>query len=277
MSRLTFLTFFGGQERWRSYAPAHAHGHESHDLHAHADHVHEDEHGFFYTSEELEGAEEEHAHHHELDANHTPHEVPPSMSVTLIVLAVLSVVGGYALVTNHGLQNWLYPDGLAYLGAEVVEGHPHGWVGQALLYLSIAAAAIGIGYGYLVYRRGLPKTEGDESTWHPFRRSAGEQFGYDAAMMEASVEGGGQVGKFLWKDFDAGFVDGVVNGIAFLFGQFGRLFRVLQTGYARTYALLMLIGGVGLLGWFWYASNKAEKAPITTPAAIAAPEGGERL
>ena len=277
MSRLTFLTFFGGQERWRSYAPAHVHAPEVDEHHAHEDHEHEDEHEFFFTSEELEEQHVQHPHHHELEPTHTPHEVPPSMSITLIVLAVLSVVGGYFLAANHLLQNWLFPDGLAYLGAEVVEGHPHGWVGQSLLYLSIAAAAVGIGYGYLIYRRGLPNSEGEESSWHPFRRAAGEQFGYDAAMMEASVEGGGQVGKFLWKDFDAGFVDGIFNGIAFLFGQFGRLFRVLQTGYARTYALLMLIGGVGLLGWFWYASNKAEKTSITTPAAIAAPEGGERL
>jgi NADH-quinone oxidoreductase subunit L len=280
MTRLTYLTFFGGKEQWRlAPAPAGAHDHAGHSHEAgHGEHEAHgpDEHGFFYTDEELAAREEVHSHHHELGAAHEPHESPPSMTVPLVVLAALSVVGGFALYYGDTLKNWLYPGGLAIHSADAVSGHPHGWVGSALLWLSIAAAGIGIAYGSALYRRGLPETEGyDEEKWHPFRRSAKRQFGYDDSVMEAAIEGGGQVGHFLWKGFDAGFVDGLVNGIAFLFGQFGRLFRTIQTGYARAYALLMLIGGVGLLGWLWYASRtEPEAPPLPAPANVAAPTRG---
>jgi len=279
MTRLTFLTFVGGKEQWRTLAPAHGHAHDHHsDGHGHGTdghehghahgHAHEDEHGFFYTDAEMAAREQEHAHHHELEASHEPHEVPKSMYWPLIVLAGLSLVGGFVLHNNHLLQHWLYPAGPAFLMPEAVSGQPEGWLHSALLYLSIAAAGIGIAYGWMVYRKGLPKTEGDEADWHPFRRAARDQFGYDATVVEASVDGGGQVGNFLWKKFDAGLIDGLVNGIAFLAGQFGRLFRVVQTGYVRTYALLMLIGGVGLLGWFWYS---IKQRPELTPPPLDSP------
>ena len=73
------------------------------------------------------------------------------------------------------------------------------------------------------------------------------------AMMTASVEGGGDLGKAVWK-FDSGIVDGIVNGIAWLASQLGDGFKRFQTGYARAYALMMLFGAVCVLGWFAYAS-----------------------
>ncbi|HRK21619.1 MAG TPA: NADH-quinone oxidoreductase subunit L [Fimbriimonadaceae bacterium] len=274
MTRLTLLTFFGGKEQWRELVPAHghdahahddSHGHEAHE-HNHG-HAHEDEHGFFYTDEEMAAKPHEHVHHHELDSHHTPHEVPPSMWVPLAALAALSVLGGFALHYNHTLQHWLVPNGPAFLEPSSVSGAPEGWLHSALLWLSIAAAGIGIAYGFLVYRKGLPKSEADEKDWHPFRKSARDQFGYDATMVEAAVDGGGQIGNFLWKKFDAGLIDGIVNGIAFLAGQFGRLFRVAQTGFVRSYALLMLIGGVALLAWFWYAIAQPGGPKIVNPSA----------
>lgn len=273
MARMTMLTFYGGKEQWRALAPAHAdgHGHDSH--HAahggqgrHDDHAHDDPHGFFFTDEEMAARAEVEAHHHELDASHQPKEAPPSMTAPLVVLALLSLVGGYALANGNALQNWLYPNGLSFLSAEQVPGEPHNWLHHTVLlpvlaWLSIAAAGIGIAYGIVVYRRGLPEKEGyDESKWSPFRLAARDQFGYDRAVVDASIEGGAQVGNFLWKSIDAGLVDGFVNGLAFLSGQFGRILRVFQTGYARTYALLMLIGGVAVLAYFAYASQAHDSA-----------------
>ncbi len=276
MTRMTLLTFYGGTEQWRGLAPSHGdhalhESHATHDDHA-GSHAHEDPHRFFFTDEELSAQSEDHAHPHALDREHQPHESPVSMTLPLIVLALLSVVGGFALHYNHTLHHWLYPTGLSFLPEISVDGHPKGWVGQALMGLSIAAAGLGILYGVVVYRRGLPEREGlDEGKWSPFRRSAKDQFGYDGAMMEASIEGGGQLGNFLWKRFDAGVVDGFFNGLAFLAGQFGRLFRVFQTGYARTYALLMLAGGVAILAWFAYASRKsAQTRGEAEPPAISA-------
>src|SRR4030095_3651829 len=55
---------------------------------------------------------------------------------------------------------------------------------------------------------------------------------------------------FLWKVVDAGIIDGAVNGVGgFMRGSAGAL-RRMQTGYVRTYAAWILLGGVVLVAWF---------------------------
>ncbi len=257
MTRMTWLTFFGKEERWRA-VPAHhvhehghdeAHGHESHAHDAHEAHeAHEDPHGFFYEH----APHEEHEHHHALDGSHTPKEVPPSMWIPLVALGALSVIGGWWLSQGHRFEYWLVPGG-KYEVLGHVHIHPEGTIGKLLMPMSIGAALLGILAGLAVYWRGLPSREGwDLSKWNPFRRSAGEQFGYDAAMVETAVDGGADLSRGLWKGVDVGLIDRLVNGVAWTAGQSGEGLRRLQTGYIRFYALMMLAGGVGLLGYFVY-------------------------
>jgi NADH-quinone oxidoreductase subunit L len=260
MTRMTWLTFFGGEERWRLAAdgahPAHHdhHAHESHHAHDHAHEPHEDPHGFFFTEEEYAERErlEEREHHHDLDPNHHPHEVPPSMALPLVVLAVLSVIGGYVLYSGDLFKKWLYPNGLSVLTPEMVPKYPT-WE-TVLLLLSVAAAFGGIALGYSRYKRGLPEDEGwDLAKWKPWRRAALNQFGYDQAMVDAATKGGAALGNGLWKGLDAGLIDGIVNGIGWITGQFGQLLRKLQTGYLRGYALLTLLGTLAILGYLAWA------------------------
>ncbi len=257
MGRLTLLTFFGQRERWRVSAPvaAHAEGHAVHE--AHAAHA-EDPHGFFLTDQEAESLDE-HEHHHELGPSHTPKEVGPSMWVPLVALAALSVVGGFAL--NPSFREWLFPGGLPLVPHDAVSGHPHGWVGQWLVALSLGAGVLGILYAVVVYRRGLPDRESEEEKWHPFRRSAHAQFGFDGLAMEAGVQGGGTIAEWLKKRVDEGCVDAFYNGVAWLTGQVGYGLRAIQTGFVRGYALLMLAGAVALLASFWYALSRLGGGP----------------
>jgi NADH-quinone oxidoreductase subunit L len=291
MTRMTWLTFFGSQERWR-LIPANAHAHDVHHEDGHhvsaqpalahetgehehggtefttedpersiAEHAHAghhdhgpDTHRFFLTDEQAHAAEhaEHDGHHHELDENHKPHEVPISMWFPLVVLALLSAGGGWYLASEERLMKWLYPANLPVLGE--VSIHPHHGVESNLLWLSIGAASLGIIAGLIVYRRGLPQREGwDETKWNPFRIWARDQFGYDRAMVSASVDGGREVGELMWKGADATLIDGAVNGAAKTAGGMAWLLRWIQTGYVRMYALVMLLGTVGILGWLMYA------------------------
>jgi NADH-quinone oxidoreductase subunit L len=250
MTRLAMLTFFGGEERWRQIKPSqhnHAHTHAAHADHAPHEH-HEDLHNFFYTDDELKAqADSEHeAPHHELDRNHEPHEVPVSMWIPLVVLSALSVVGGWALGHDEIFRNWLYPEGkLAVLTSATVPGEPSNI--PVTLYSMIAAFS-GLIIGYFVYRKGLPKSEGwDLNKWSPFRKAAANQFGYDAMLMNAGVEGGGELGTAIWKVFDVKFIDGIVNGLGALAMGLGALFRKIQTGYVRNYAMAMTFGGLLIL------------------------------
>jgi NADH-quinone oxidoreductase subunit L len=210
-------------------------------------HAHPDPHGFFFTEEEA-AARAEHEHHHALDASHTPKEVYPSMWIPLVVLAALSVFGGFAL--NPMFQQWLYPGAIVHEAEGRFPSH------ATLILLSTVAALAGIGYGIMVYLRGLPKAEKDEKDWHPFRRGAGAQFGWDRLMMGAGVEGGDTVATWLWKRVDMLVIDGFYNALGWFTTQVGYVLRLFQTGFVRSYALVMLIGAVALIGSFWYAVSR---------------------
>jgi NADH-quinone oxidoreductase subunit L len=248
MTRMMCLTFGGKEERWKLI---HAHAHhapqeEPQEKHEES-HTHEDKFGFFYTDEEMIARKEPEEEHHELNSKHKPHEAPISMTFPLIVLGILSVVGGWWLERNELLKHWLYPDGLSVLQGEMIAGEPKG-LPIPLLWLSIIAAVAGLIIGAIVYWNGLPKKEGwDLSKWSGFRKLAGDQFKYDKAVMGLGVDCGGRAGNFLWKVIDAGFIDNIFNGIGWLTSQVSRVLKLVQTGYVRGYALLMLLGGVAII------------------------------
>lgn len=251
MTRMMVLTFWGKEELWRSIEPHQDHHHDDHHHeHAHAHHDHgPDSHGFFYTDEEM--PHEEHEHHHHLDKEHTPHEVSPSMWVPLVILAAFSLGFGFlAARQTHGhaavFEHWLYPEGMPNMH---ISTHP---TNIPLLQLSLAVAFIGMIGGlvwYMGVRKGrLPASEGwDMSKWNPLRKAAMNQFGYDKAMVDASVDGGNELATMVWKKFDVGFIDKIVNGLGVTAAGFGKVFAWFQTGYVRAYALMMLAGIAGLL------------------------------
>jgi NADH-quinone oxidoreductase subunit L len=74
--------------------------------------------------------------------------------------------------------------------------------------------------------------------------------GYDAAIVQPTVNVSRAV---LWKGFDAGIIDGLfVNGSALLARAFGWMGSQLQTGQVGTYAWVLLIGVITLLGAFTF-------------------------
>ena len=54
---------------------------------------------------------------------------------------------------------------------------------------------------------------------------------------------------FLWKIFDLNVVDGAVNGAGFLTTSIGKGVRRLQSGVAQTYAAVMMLGILILIGY----------------------------
>ena len=60
----------------------------------------------------------------------------------------------------------------------------------------------------------------------------------------------------LWKGFDLGFIDGIVNGIGHFVMEFGGVVRQLQVGFVRSYAAIILLGALVVLGYFIYYGLK---------------------
>jgi NADH-quinone oxidoreductase subunit L len=52
---------------------------------------------------------------------------------------------------------------------------------------------------------------------------------------------------FLWRSVDAGFIDGMVNGIGARSRGIGNILKLLQSGNIRSYAAWVVLGSVVLL------------------------------
>ncbi|MBK7933538.1 MAG: hypothetical protein IPK01_08570 [Acidobacteria bacterium] len=60
----------------------------------------------------------------------------------------------------------------------------------------------------------------------------------------------------LWKGFDLGFIDGIVNGIGGFVMEAGNVVRGLQVGYVRSYAAVIVVGALIVVGYFIYYGLK---------------------
>jgi len=62
--------------------------------------------------------------------------------------------------------------------------------------------------------------------------------------------GGRRLGQGLWQGADLGLIDGaIVNGSARVVGAVAGIVRLVQTGHLYWYALVMVLGVVGLMTW----------------------------
>ena len=246
MARLSGLTFFGA-ERWRELPATTAHAAEPPPA---ALGEEPDPNAFYFPPAQVaeRDALAAHAEHQELQPDHKPHEVPVSMFLPLILLAIPSAIAGF-LLGKGKLEVWLYPPMAVpkLPGANDVPWLP--WV-------SGGAAVLGIVYGLIVYTKGLPTDQGwNMSKWNPLRRLAADQFHYDAELMTGMSVGGRTVGLALAKGVDPFLIDGAVNATGYAAGAMGLILRKLQSGYVRFYALIMLLGVLAIVGYLLFASH----------------------
>ena len=60
-----------------------------------------------------------------------------------------------------------------------------------------------------------------------------------------------KIGTFLWRGFDALFIDGIANASAFLVELAGDLMRFFTTGHVRNYALAFSLGALVFVLYVW--------------------------
>ena len=172
-----------------------------------------------------------------------PHESPKVMLIPLVVLSVLSVVGGGMQLPFskdlHFLEHWLEP-----VVEEAERSIKGTWAYDnkyVLLGAAIVVALTGIALSVAVYaKRRLPAIEPKvlENAWF-----------YDATV--ARLVGGPSAASFRGVTlFDARFVDGAVNGAGAVARGLGGVVRRSQTGFVRAYAVFIALGAVALLAWF---------------------------
>jgi NADH-quinone oxidoreductase subunit L len=253
------------------------------DAHAIAHH-HDDEHDAAHDDHD-----DEDEHHHALAPDFKPHESPWVMTVPLIVLAILSTFGGlvgvpYALSSLVGIEDAnVFEHTLAPViakaphakgasdshapaaathsetkevkhfyaapGAEGAGDHgahsPEEVRNERLLAgLSVLLAALGIGVGWTIFQKNplkrMPKILEDKWRVDEFYN------GYIVnPITNFSIKG-------LWKGFDIGVIDGIVNGIGHFVAALGGIARGIQVGFVRSYAAFILFGALIVIGYFIY-------------------------
>ncbi|HKV91612.1 MAG TPA: NADH-quinone oxidoreductase subunit L [Candidatus Angelobacter sp.] len=253
MFRLWFMTFFGeykpgavdeGEEAHAASAPAHAaHTAASHS-HGHAD---DETHG------------------------HGPvHESPWIMLAPLVILAVLSVVGGWVGIpqfmgsSNH-FEHFLAPvmesgpttSGQAtvpvtendtistHAGPPSEENAGQEWL---LASTSVAAAVIGLFFAWLLYykRRDLPGriTAKIHGIYLLVLHKYYIDEGYGAIFVKPLLALSTVV---FWRGVDQGIIDGLVNGAGSMSKGIGNELRRMQSGNIRSYAAWVAVGGAAVV------------------------------
>ena len=184
------------------------------------------------------------------DVAHHVHESPAVMTAPLVVLAALSICGGWV-----GLPDgWLWGPAFGRF-LEPVTGHPHlgehaAAVETALMIVTTSLAAAGAILAYVFYVRlpGLPQV----LAWRlkpVYDLLVGKYWVdelYDAVVVRPYVA----LSNLLWRLVDQTVIDGVVNGVATAVTANGQLWRYAQDGNVQHYALVFLGGAVALLSYY---------------------------
>jgi NADH-quinone oxidoreductase subunit L len=162
-----------------------------------------------------------------------PHESPRVMTWPMILLAIGSVASGGLLWWGGALAHWLEP----VVGAH--EAH-HGVPAWVVSVVVLSVVAVGIVIAYRMYaQRPVPDAAPEDVS---VLTVAARRDLYGDAINEELLMKPGQVltKDLVWID-DKG-VDGAASGLAALVGRTSNGLRLLQTGFARSYALSMLAG-----------------------------------
>lgn len=232
--RMYFLVFHG-EERF-----GHAHGNHTA---AHTD-DHADE----------EPAED---HHHGLAPGEKPHESRWVVTLPLVLLAIPSVIIGFITIEPmlYGafLKDAIFFNPDKHPAMEELQKAFHGAGGMALHALTSAPfwlALAGVVTSYVFYMKKPEIPAWFQAKFGFVQRVLENKYYFDWFNEHVLAAGSRLLGRGLWKGGDVAVIDGVlINGSARLIGSTASMVRLVQTGYLYWYALVMILGVVGLITW----------------------------
>jgi NADH-quinone oxidoreductase subunit L len=197
------------------------------------------------------------------------HEVPLVMTLPLMVLAVLSVIGGWINVPEsissmpvlgwipsaEWLHEWLHPitvqasDILTAQVGPLAETSP--WGGHEAFWAtaSFAIAVFVIVVTAFTLSRRVPTTPEQSAAPRGFRRVLYNKWYVDEIYDTAVVRPVLSLSRGLWRVVDNGIIDGAVNGAGYASRALGWVGAQMQTGQLNTYAFAVVFGVVLLLAF----------------------------
>ena len=184
------------------------------------------------------------------------HESPATMTVPLIILAVLAAVGGLlnvpsALGGGHALAEFLSP---VFADSTAIAGDFH--LDHSTEYILMAVSALGaIVMAVVAYRQYGIKgevPEPDDAPRGPLAKLSYHKFYVDEFYNAVVVRPLNALSVFFYRMVDRAGLDGLVNGIGKRVGESGNGVRLLQTGNVGSYIFMMVIAVVALLAYGFF-------------------------
>jgi NADH-quinone oxidoreductase subunit L len=256
MFRLWFMTFFG---EYRGAAEA---------LHEHEEH----------TEEARTGVSAPHGH-----GSHGHggiHESPKVMLVPLVILAVLSFVGGWigwpgSLGGNNRFDQFLGPvfrstapavnpertqSGETARPEQTTEGtEPKTGPATELIFtgISVALALLGLFLAWLLYQRRPELPDRIVASAHALYSAVAHKYWIDELYAAIFVKPLISISRVvLWRTVDQGLIDGTLDASADSARELSDEVRHMQSGNVRSYAGWVAIGATGVIAYMVWVGTR---------------------
>lgn len=174
------------------------------------------------------------------------HESPKSMTIPLIVLAVLSAIGGMigipeTLGGNHWLSHWLAP-----VIKHTAEAPDHA-TEYALMAVSVVGVLVSIAFAYVKYIKQNHVPIPDEGKRSALANLSYNKFYFDEIYDLLIRKPLDALSTFFYKIIDNKIVDGIVNGLGWSTSEASKGLRLVQSGNVGFYIFMMVVGIISLL------------------------------
>jgi len=183
------------------------------------------------------------------------HESPMVMLVPLMILAILSIIGGWVGIGGR-FEHFLAP--VFQTGVEAAhEVEPHSSMEEILMLVSVAVAVCGLALAWLLYvkKPQLPKqiAEGMGSLYRAvFNKYYVDEF-YARLLVKPLLLGSTNI---LWKGVDQGVIDAALDGSATGANEVSDSIRHMQSGNLRSYAGWIAAGAAAVIVYMIWVGTR---------------------
>jgi NADH-quinone oxidoreductase subunit L len=203
------------------------------------------------------------------EVKHHIHESPKVMTIPLMILAVLSVIGGYIGVPHilggaNRIEQFLEPvfgggggeetavaGGLNIINKAFAStgGGDEASAEWTLMILSVVIALVGIFIAYVLYIKNPELPKRFVARFKGLHRIVYNKYFVDEIYGATVVRFIRGLAVFFKSFVDEILIDGTINGVAALLRWCGSLLRLLQAGYVQGYAFAMIVGAIIVIGY----------------------------
>ncbi|CAN2220613.1 NuoL NADH,ubiquinone oxidoreductase subunit 5 (chain L)/Multisubunit Na+/H+ antiporter, MnhA subunit [Candidatus Nanopelagicaceae bacterium] len=178
-----------------------------------------------------------------------PHESPILMWIPMAILAIGSVTTGFLFTKGDALKNWLKP----VFGEHGGHSEEHLFEPIVVSAMAVTAVLIGVGIALAKYQFSEVDAEAPQNV-SIFTRIARKDLMQDSVNESLFMRPGQALTRLLVKT-DENVIDGAVRLVGRTAVGAGSELRKTQTGFARSYAALILIGAIALIAGIWVVTQ----------------------